>query len=421
VPLKSSEVWVPDLYFLNSLTESYGSYLVELYPNGDIYMSVHFKHSFTCLMNFAQMPFDEQVCSIDILSYSEDASKVQLSAKDGIGIQIAEGGAYIPSWNISGTSIGFHMTTYGTGDNVLRWHSMNIGVTIERSSGYHIMNDVLYGVLFVFMSWTGFFVNRSNAPARVAMSLLPVLTMLNHITGIQQQLPRISDLTWLSLFLLVSLVFNVIAVLEYGLVSWLLSVEDRRAERLRTLRVLSTHLGEAYVTQQLTRKSTRMLTTASDASLPGPQDDGDDSEQCRAELGRAFSSDSIIDVSVLLPVQRAMVEDSLKVFDPQLTGFVTAKNMRSGLRQFNIYYSAEQISEIFRKMGQKEHESMPRDKFIKYLKSMPEPSPTMQRDFWGQSPSLIVDKSMRNAFIVSYLMTLLIMFPAVGRFGGHSL
>jgi len=418
VPLKSPVVWVPDLYFMSSLEEKYGSYLFEVYPSGEGYVSIRFNHVLSCMMDFTQMPFDTQVCSIGILSYSEDASKVQLAAKDGIGIQLADGGAHIPSWTIHDTATTFHMSQYGTGDHILQWHSMLIDVTIKRLSGYHIMNDVLYGVLFVLMSWTGFFVNRSNAPARVTLSLLPVLTMLNHITGIQRQLPRISDLTWLSIFLLVSLVYNITAVLEYGVVSWLLSVEETRAARLRTLRVLSTQLGEAYVTQTISRQASRRLSQQSSRSPNDLQDDDEDVD--RAELGRSGSSLSALDVSMLLPEQQRMVHDSLKLFDPRSDGFVSAKGLRSGLRSFNIYYTAEQVSEIFRKMGVDEHDSMPRDQFIKYLKSMPEPSPTMHGEFVDQPPSLVLDRIMRYVFLLTYITTLVAIFTLVGKIGNAS-
>jgi len=180
---------------------------------------------------------------------------------------------------------------------------------------------------------------------------------------------------------------------------------------LRTLRVLSTQLGEAHVTQTLSRQAKR--------SQPSFHEDDEDIQ--RAELGRCESSlSSELDISSLLPEQERMVQDSLKLFDPQCEGHVSARKMRSALRRFNIYYTAEQVFEIFRKMGLEEHDSMPRDKFLKYLKSMPEPSPTMHRGFLDQPPSLILDFVMRYIFILTYLMTLVLIFTLVGRFGGTS-
>jgi len=396
IPLKSPDVWVPDLYFSTALSESYGSNFLEVSSTGSVYVSSRFKHSFKCVMDFSDMPFDTQTCTIDILSYTEDASMVELAAKDDLGVVLPEAGAWLPAWRVKETDHRFHVQQYGTGENAMQWHTLKLDVILERSSGYHIWNDVLYGVLFVAMSWTGFFVARTNAPARVALSLLPVLTMLNHIRGVQSQLPRVSEMTWLSAFLLVSLIYNVAAVLEYGLLSYLLSREEGRVERLRVLRALSVHLGDAYQAQLTQRSQTLQLA------------DVEEGAKVQVEVGRSLSG---LNVSNLLPMQQRMVESAMKLFDKSSDGIVSRAEMRRGLRYFNIYYTAEQVTEIFAAMGVEDGEGMPIPKFLKYLKSMREPSATLQMGFLDQPPSMQLDIAMRFGYILSYLLVLVIMIP----------
>jgi len=396
IPLKSPDVWVPDLYFSTALSESYGSNFLEVSSTGSVYVSSRFKHSFKCVMDFSDMPFDTQTCTIDILSYTEDASMVELVAKDDLGVVLPEAGAWLPAWRVKETDHRFHVQQYGTGENARQWHTLKLDVILERSSGYHIWNDVLYGVLFVAMSWTGFFVARTNAPARVALSLLPVLTMLNHIRGVQSQLPRVSEMTWLSAFLLVSLIYNVAAVLEYGLLSYLLSREEGRVERLRVLRALSAHLGDAYQAQLTQRSQTLQLA------------DVEEGAKVQVEVGRSLSG---LNVSNLLPMQQRMVESAMKLFDKSSDGIVSRAEMRRGLRYFNIYYTAEQVTEIFAAMGVEDGEGMPIPKFLKYLKSMREPSATLQKGFLDQPPSMQLDIAMRFGYILSYLLVLVIMIP----------
>jgi len=404
IPLKSPDAWVPDLYFTSALTESYGSNFFAVYPDGSVYVSVRFKHSFKCVMNFVRMPFDSQICTIEILSYTEDASMVELAAKDDIGIVLPEAGVRLPAWTVVKTDHRFDMLQFGTGDSAKLWHSLKLDVVLERSSGYHIVNDVLYGVLFVAMSWTGFFVARTNAPARVALSLLPVLTMLNHIRGVQAQLPRVSEMTWLGAFLLISLIYNIVAVLEYGVVSFLLSKEEERAERLRVLRALSAQLSEAYVRQLTERSRTLQI------------QDEDRVEEGQPHLSRNDTTLSGLDVSNLLPMQKRIVQDAINIFDDG-DRKVSRAEMRRGLRRFNIYYTAEQVTEIFVMMGVEEGNDMRIPKFLKYLKSMREPHPTMHKGFLDQPPSMILDVAMRFGFILSYLVGLSILIPvaASGR------
>jgi len=109
----------------------------------------------------------------------------------------------------------------------------------------------------------------------------------------------------------------------------------------------------------------------------------------------------------------------MKLFDPKGEGFVTRARLRGGLRYFNIYHTVEQVTEIFGKMGLADEERMSRRKFLKYLKSMPEPTPTMDHGFLDQPPSVILDLVMRYAFILSYVVAVSALFPLAGAFGTH--
>jgi hypothetical protein len=262
------------------------------------------------------------------------------------------------------------------------------------------------------MSWTGFFVSRTLAPARVALCLLPVLTMLNHIRGVQSQLPRVSEMTWLSSFLLMSLIYNIIAVLEFGLVSYLLSKEDRRAERLRVLRVLSASLGKAYDAQRTQHLAPKNLQPADE--VPTATATTTATVEVELEEGQppvnVCRTSSELNLANLLPMQRRMVHDAMKLFDDG-DGIVHPAEMRRGLRLFNIYYTAEQVTEIFAMMGVEDGQGMHTSKFLKYLSSMREPSATLQKGFLDQPPSMQLEIVMRFGFMSSYLLVLAVMMP----------
>jgi hypothetical protein len=196
-----------------------------------------------------------------------------------------------------------------------------------------------------------------------------------------------------------SLIYNIIAVLEYGLVSYLLSKEEGRAERLRVLRALSAQLGQAY-DKQLSASRTLQLADEEGADV--------EEGQPRITVCRSLSG---LNLKSLLPMQQRMVQDAMKLFDDG-DGIVSRAEMRRGLRRFNIYYTAEQVTEIFATMGVEDGEKgMPVPKFLKYLKSMREPAPTLHKGFLDQPHSMQLDIAMRFGFILSYLVALLIMLP----------
>ena len=82
------------------------------------------------------------------------------------------------------------------------------------------------------MSYCGYFINRGVAPARVAISVLPVLIITTLRNGIFGQLPRISYAIWLTDMLFVSLVFANVSVLQFAVVCWLLERLDAAKGRL---------------------------------------------------------------------------------------------------------------------------------------------------------------------------------------------
>jgi hypothetical protein len=195
-----------------------------------------------------------------------------------------------------------------------------------------------------------------------------------------------------------SLIYNIVAVLEFGLVSYLLSREDGRAERLRVLRALSSQLGEAYKRQVTQRSLTLAL------------EDAERVEKGQPPVSRNDSTVSGLDVSNLLPMQQRMVHDAMKLFDDG-DGIVQPAEMRRGLRRFNIYYTVEQVTEIFAMMGVEDGQGMRTSKFLKYLSSMSEPTATLQKGFLDQPPSMQLEIVMRFGFMSSYLLVLAIMMP----------
>jgi len=103
----------------------------------------------------------------------------------------------------------------------------------------------------------------------------------------------------------------------------------------------------------------------------------------------------------------------MKLFDPQKDGYVSKEEMRSGLRHFNIYYTAEQVTEIFGKYHVTSSKGMPRGRFLMYLKELPSATPTMARGWLDQPPSMIVDMFFRYNYILSYACAIGIMFCVI--------
>merc|ERR1711988_1721572 len=72
----------------------------------------------------------------------------------------------------------------------------------------------------IFIVYSGFYIDRKAAPARVACILLPVLTLMNMMVGVSKSLPQTDYYTWLEECLQTGLLFAFCGAIQYAIVSW---------------------------------------------------------------------------------------------------------------------------------------------------------------------------------------------------------
>ena len=77
------KLWVPDVYFENSRQNHLGlpndGTLLESYPDGGVFMSQRLRLTVNCAMNLGRLPWDRQICGINVGVFSETAKQVQLA------------------------------------------------------------------------------------------------------------------------------------------------------------------------------------------------------------------------------------------------------------------------------------------------------------------------------------------------------
>mmetsp|Transcript_21230 Transcript_21230/g.47675 ORF Transcript_21230/g.47675 Transcript_21230/m.47675 type:complete len:89 (+) Transcript_21230:3-269(+) len=70
-------------------------------------------------------------------------------------------------------------------------------IKLERKTGYYVKYVLSPLAVMVFVSWCGFFVQRSAAPARITISIVSFLTINSMITAQLSQLPKLSEQVWI--------------------------------------------------------------------------------------------------------------------------------------------------------------------------------------------------------------------------------
>lgn len=106
-----------------------------------------------------------------------------------------------------------------------------IRFVIQRNIGYFVIQVFVPSILVVMLSWVSFWINIDGAPARVSLGLLTVLTTTTQSVSINEQLPRVSYIKAIDIWMIVCLIFVFCGLLEYALVN----VAARTGVRIRTL------------------------------------------------------------------------------------------------------------------------------------------------------------------------------------------
>merc|ERR1712185_885848 len=165
-------------------------------------------------MSFGHLPFDEQVCGLWVASYSQTAAHVALAGDLG-GISLAE--VTSVEWEVAqpdAVQAVRRIARHG-GD----FSYVDLTFRLRRLRAYYVINVLVPGLTFTLISWTGFFIHYSVAPARVAIAVIPVLILTTLRNGVFAALPRVSYRIWLTDLLFLSLLFSTAAVIHYGIIS----------------------------------------------------------------------------------------------------------------------------------------------------------------------------------------------------------
>ena len=102
---------------------------------------------------------------------------------------------------------------------------------LKRDIGYYMIQLYIPSVLIVILSWVAFWISIDAIPARVTIGLLTVLTMTTQSTGARSQLPRVSYIKAIDVWMSVGLLFVFASLLEFAVVNVFSRKEIRQTRR----------------------------------------------------------------------------------------------------------------------------------------------------------------------------------------------
>ena len=211
-----------------------------VYPDGTVFESRLVNDELTCRLDVTKMPFDTQKCEIVYGMYINDETSVQLRLlpQPGGPVEIDDAKYNVQNtWKLGPRRGWETLVTYFGGS---QWMEVTLQVEVYRRSAYYVSTVMIPCVLFLFIQYAGFFVDRHVAPARVAISVVPVLIMLTLSSDVFEKIQRVSYSVYLVSFVNLASYITWACTLHYGLVQYFLSHEHAgTARRLHLVRIQS--------------------------------------------------------------------------------------------------------------------------------------------------------------------------------------
>ncbi|XP_066937040.1 glycine receptor subunit alpha-2-like [Clytia hemisphaerica] len=229
-----NRVWKPDLFFSLVKTGENAkitkpNQLIRLSANGDIFYSQRLTMTVFCEMDLYAFPFDKQTCPFYIESYAYSASQISLNWVEGGKPIIPPKFKDMLEFTFDDHTYDHEVVDYGLGD---MFHRLHINFKFSRNIQYYILQIYVPALLIVILSWVGFWIDYRSTPARVALGITTVLTMITFSKSVRNLLPFVNYSKLIDWYLLVCFFYVFMGLVEYAAVGVIDQKWKRKLEGL---------------------------------------------------------------------------------------------------------------------------------------------------------------------------------------------
>lgn len=217
----SSRIWKPDLFFRNVKQANFHlvtvpNILIKMAPDGRILYSMRLTLRLSCHMSFRNYPLDTQRCHVILGAYAQTTDQIVIKwqAVDPI---VIDRPIEVPEFDLIHFEHGNFTRSIDTGS----FSFLNASFTLQRQNGYHVVQTYLPTFLIVMISWVSFWLNVDASPARVTLGVTTLLTLTTVASGVRTQLPPVSYVKAIDVWIGACSVMVFGALLEFALVNFL--------------------------------------------------------------------------------------------------------------------------------------------------------------------------------------------------------
>ncbi|KAL4003451.1 cation transporter family protein [Acanthocheilonema viteae] len=215
------KLWKPDTFFPNEkrsyfhITTTHNSFL-RIYPNGNVLTSQRLTVTASCNMKLQLFPMDSQKCKLEIESYAYSVLDIVYLFNNSRN-SVSKSEFELPQFVLIDIQVESRNIVLSSGN----YSRLTCSFLFKRNIGFYVIQVYLPCILIVVISWVSFWLNRDATPARVALSVLTILTMTTLTATANASMPKVSYVKSIDIFLGVSFVMVFSSLLEFAAVGYI--------------------------------------------------------------------------------------------------------------------------------------------------------------------------------------------------------
>ncbi|CAA9993827.1 unnamed protein product [Nesidiocoris tenuis] len=153
----------------------------------ELSMISRLKLTFSCMMDLSKFPLDNQICTMEVASFSKTIEELRLEWKTNNPVIMGKG-LRMPQFEIVEIAASECQESFQIGN----YSCLVAEFYLSRSVGFHLVQSYLPTILIVVISWVSFWMDVDSVPGRTTLGVTTLLAVSSQSAGIQSGLPQVS-------------------------------------------------------------------------------------------------------------------------------------------------------------------------------------------------------------------------------------
>ncbi|CAH1406561.1 unnamed protein product [Nezara viridula] len=180
------------------------------------YLCFRLKLTFSCMMDLSKFPLDNQICTMEVASFSKTIEELRLEWKT-LNPVIMGKGLRMPQFEIVDIMASDCQESFQIGN----YSCLVAEFYLSRSVGFHLVQSYLPTILIVVISWVSFWMDVDSVPGRTTLGVTTLLAVSSQSSGIQSGLPQVSYVKAIDVWMGTCTAFVFCALLEFTFVNYM--------------------------------------------------------------------------------------------------------------------------------------------------------------------------------------------------------